>query len=59
MFVEGGTIRSGEHGEAVMRASIAQQLTRSEIIQLCSYEGFPQPFVVLCLDFLRGDSQAA
>jgi hypothetical protein len=61
MLIESGTIPAGELGEAVIQAARDRQLTRSEIIQLCNYEGFPQPFLNLCLDVLLhgARSQAA
>jgi hypothetical protein len=47
LIANGTTIRTGELGEAMIRAARDRQLTRSEIIQLCNYEGFPQPFISL------------
>ena len=58
LIANGTTIRTGELGEAVIRAARDRQLTRSEIIQLCNYEGFPQPFISLCLDFLMHGSRS-
>jgi hypothetical protein len=54
-----GAVLPGQRGETIVQASIAHQLTRNEVIELCNFEELPQEFVSLCLDLLRARSQAA